>query len=409
MKINMSLIIVIFLISFCLGIYDVSYPAFKWMDEAYHVPAATSYWVNGQFEPDLWEHPPLRHILLKGFLELFGDTPYGWRMRNVLSGAIAAALTFIFALEISGKRKTALLAGVLIATDPLHLVLSRFTFDEIYGGVFSLAAIICYLKHRQRSSLLALSAFFIGCSLAIKWYYVPAWALLTTLALYENRKSRDIGTLLFIVTAYVLIPVSVYICSYFPWFGRGYTLSELIELIVNAYNSLQKLQSVSYDPALFFLKHTSAAEWFAKPIIVGQGTYSNVGFGKGEFILYTNNFPIWALTIPSMAGMLYMSLKEKTPRYFLPVLFFCATYALFFFVKRPAFIYSAIPLIPFAFTAIACCITRLAEQFSQRIYFAALAAVLAWNFYLYPLVTAKKVPVTPYRYLLEHADIQLTN
>lgn len=407
MKMNIALVATVFLIAFCLGFYDVSYPPFKWQDEPLHVQAAMNYWTNGQFEPDIWEHPPLRHILLNGFLEVFGDTPYGWRMRNVLAGAIAAALTFIFALEISGRKKTALLAGVLIATDPLHLVLSRFTFDEIYGGVFLLAAIIFYLKHRQQCALLMLSAFFIGCAVAVKWYYVPGWAILASLALYENRKSRNIGAILFIASAYILIPLSVYLCSYYPWFSRGYTLSELMELVANAYFSLQKLQAAAYDSGLFFLKHTSAAKWFTSSIIVGQGTYSNVGIGRGEFILFTNNLPIWILTIPSMIGITFLSIKEKTFRYLIPVLFFCATYALFFFVKRPAFIYSAVPLIPFAFTATAICITRLTEHFSPKTYYAILAVILTWNFYLYPLVTAKKVPVTPYRLILEHADIKL--
>lgn len=403
----MALAAAVLLIAFCLGFYDVSYPSFKWQDEPLHVQAATNYWTTGQFEPDIWEHPPLRHILLNGFLEVFGDNPYGWRMRNVLAGAIAAALTFIFALEISGRRKTALLAGLLMATDPLHLVLSRFTFDEIYGGLFFLAAIVAYLKHRQRCALLVISALFMGCAVAVKWYYVPGWVILASLALYENRKNRDIGAILFIASAYILIPLSVYLCSYYPWFSRGYTLSDLRELILSAYYSLQKLQTAAYDSGLFFLKHTSAAEWFTRSVIVGQGTYSNVGIGRGEFILFANNLPIWVFTIPSMIGITFLSIKEKTSRHLIPVLFFCATYSLFFFVKRPAFIYSAVPLIPFAFTAIAICITRLTERFSTKAYFAILAVMLTWNLYLYPLVTAKKVPVAPYRLILEHADIKL--
>jgi hypothetical protein len=36
-----------------------------------------------------------------------------------------------------------------------------------------------------------------------------------------------------------------------------------------------------------------------------------------------------------------------------------------------------------------------------------LAIMLAWNLYLYPFATAKKVPIAPYRYLLEKADIVL--
>ena len=135
-KSEFTLLGVLFLLAFTLRYYDLSYPPFLWMDETGHVPSASNYWNNGQFEPDNWQHPPLRHIILYGFLQLFGDNPYGWRMLNVLSGSVAALLTYIFAREISGRRKTALLAGLLIATDPLHVVLSRYTYDEVYSGAF---------------------------------------------------------------------------------------------------------------------------------------------------------------------------------------------------------------------------------------------------------------------------------
>ena len=34
------------------------------------------------------------------------------------------------------------MAGLFLATDPLHIVLSRFTFEEVYGGVFFLADLV---------------------------------------------------------------------------------------------------------------------------------------------------------------------------------------------------------------------------------------------------------------------------
>jgi 4-amino-4-deoxy-L-arabinose transferase-like glycosyltransferase len=84
------LICLVFLAAFFLRFYDISHPSFRYMDEGGHVMAASNYWNNGQTEPDNWEHPPLRHLLLYGFLQVFGDNPYGWRMRNVLFGAATA-------------------------------------------------------------------------------------------------------------------------------------------------------------------------------------------------------------------------------------------------------------------------------------------------------------------------------
>ena len=400
---DLILLCILFLIAFGLRFYDLSYPSFRWMDEYAHVPAATHYWSDGQSEPDFWEHPPLRHILLYGFIEFFGDNPYGWRLRNVLFGAMAAVLTFLFACYVSDSRKTGLLAGLLIATDPLHIVMSRYTYEEIYGGVFFLAAIVLYVRHRHRSILFVLSAIFMGCALATKWYYVPCWFLIYILGMRDNNY-RTFKTMLFITCIWILIPLSIYLLSYYPWFGRGYSIGEFLEMVINAYFSLQSLTTHTYEFGMIFLSHTSALEWFTIPIVVGQGTYLNGGIG--EFILYMNNFPIWICTIPALIFTTVIAFRRKKMALALPALFFFASYSLFVIVKRPAFLYSAIPLLPFAFTAIAYAVSQASARYSIRFYYVCLAVVITWNMYLYPLVTAKKVPMAPYRYFI-NKDIKL--
>jgi dolichyl-phosphate-mannose-protein mannosyltransferase len=70
---ELVLLFLLFLFAFCLRFYDLSYPDFQWMDEKIHAPAATNYWDTGHFEPDNWMHPPLKYIILSGFIRLFGD------------------------------------------------------------------------------------------------------------------------------------------------------------------------------------------------------------------------------------------------------------------------------------------------------------------------------------------------
>jgi dolichyl-phosphate-mannose-protein mannosyltransferase len=386
-------------------LYDFSYPPHLWGDEVAHVPAATNYWLNGQFLPDNWEHPPFRHLIEYVFLQLFGDNPAGWRMRNILFGSVAAALTFIFAHQTTQSRTTALLAGLFLATDPLHIVLSRYTFDEVYGGVFFLTALVLYLKSQQRSSIFILSAFFMGCALATKWYFVPCWLFVCLLALYDSYTTGQRGAVAFILTTYLLIPISIYIFSFYNWFGRGYTFTELFEFIVNAYSSLQNYRAHNYNSGLLFLGHTSPSEWFIRPIILGKGTYHDQN--SGEFIVYANSLPIWGLTVPAMIGLGIISLKQRCLRLAMPVLFFCVTYGLYLFVRRPAFLYSSSILLPFAFTAIAYGLAHLAERYGAKLFFAIAAALLAWNLYLYPFVTAKKIPVELYRYLITSSGIHL--
>lgn len=403
-------ICLVLLLAFVLRFYDLTYPSFMWGDESGIVPAATNYWDTGQSEPDRWEHPPFRHIILYAFIRFLGDNPYGWRIMNVLFGSFAVVLTYFFAREITGEIKAATMAALLLATDPLHIVLSRYPAEEIFGGAFFLAAVFIYLISGSKSIRLLLSALFMGCALATKWYYVPSWFIIYAMALRKENNYRNAWSLIFITSVYLLFPLSVYILSHYQWFGRGYSLGELTEYIVNAYYSLQGLGPDTYDSGMIFLRHLSAGEWFVRPVIVGMGTY--IGADKGEFILFMNNLPIWILTIPAMIMTAVAAIKKRTIAIAQPVLFFCAIYMLFLLTSRPAFIYSAATTLPFAFTAIAYAVSLLAGRFAggrycTRFFYTVLALMVAWNLYIFPLATAKKINVDYYRYILNNGDINI--
>jgi dolichyl-phosphate-mannose--protein O-mannosyl transferase len=244
-----------------------------------------------------------------------------------------------------------------------------------------------------------------GCALATKWYYVPGWLLILGLALREQRNYRSLRTAALPTSLYLLVPATVYILSYVPWFGRGYALSELGELVVNAYYALQSFRPQGYSAGLVYLSHISAAEWFASPVIVGTGSLT--GSDHVQVVLYMNNLPIWIWTLPATMVMAAVATRRKSLALALPALVFGVTYLLFLFIKRPAFIYSAAPLLPFAFVATAWATTELAERTWAKLYYVVLIILLAWSLYLYPLATAKTVPLAPYRLILDHGDVRL--
>lgn len=400
-----TLLALVFLVAFLLRFFDCTNPAYTYIDEAPIIQAAVNYWHNGQFEPAHWEHPPLKQVIPYIFFRLFGDNPYGWRMPTILFGSAIAALTYLFALGTCGSRKTAFLAGMLIATDPLHIMLSRHAFEEIQSTAFFLAAAVLFVWHKQRSYWLMLSAFFVGCAMATKWYFFPAWFLLILLAQYENKNYRKPDSIIFITCTYLLIPLSVYTLVFYNWFGRGYLFSEFIEFVTNVFTSMQQYTLDNYQSGLVFISHFSPGEWFTSSIVVGDGRY--LTNGTGEFILCSNNLPVWIFTLPSIIVLLVISARRKSLSLAVPPLLFCSSYMMYLFVKRPAFLYSATPLLPYAFTAIAYTISQCAERYGGKIYYAALALILIWNMYLYPLATHKKISVAPYRFILNSKDIMI--
>ncbi len=71
---------------------------------------------------------------------------------------------------------------------------------------------------------------------------------------------------------------------------------------------------------------------------------------------------------------------------------FFIIYVPFLFVSRPLFIYSSIPLLPFAFLAVGWGVERFAGRFASG----AGIAMIAWSLVLYPLVVGIAVPVNVY-------------
>lgn len=384
------------------GVTDLPFP---WADETAHTLAAANYAADGQLVPDYWEHPPLRHLLLRGFQVVFGDGALGSRLRNVLFGALAAALTFLFAREVGGDRRAALLAGLLLATDPLHVVMSRFTWEEIYGGALFLAALLAWMTHRGRSHRLALAGLLMGCALATKWYYVPCWLLVWPLTLWQGGRWRDPRAVALVTGAWILLPLGVYLLAYWPWFGRGYGLGELVEVTLNGYRSLQALTPEAFAGDTVYLAHTSAWEWFGGRVAVGDG--SATGGGRGVLLLYLTSWPVWLLTLPGLAGLLVLAWRRRAPALALPAAFFLPSWGLLLAVDRPAFVYSAAPLLPFAFTAVAIAAVLLADRLHRHAWVALLAAALAWNGYLYPLATAREVELGRYQSILEDRGVQV--
>lgn len=398
------LLALLFAFAFALRFHDVGFPPQRWGDEGVHVPAATHYWERGHFDPNLWEHPPLRHLLLYPFVAVLGDGPYGWRMRNVLFGALTAVLVALLAYAVDRSRPSAALAGLLLATDPLHVALSRFTFEEVYGVALFAGALVAFAYARGRAGWFVACGLLMGCALSTKWYYVPVWFLVTAFALREEGRWRRPADLAFVTSALLLLPVTVYALSFGPWFGRGYALAELVELTVNAYHSLQHMGAEVFNAYWPYLRLTSAEDWFVAPVMFGQQLASGES-GGARFLVFGNNLPVWGLTLPAMVVCAVVAVRERSLAWATPVLCFLATYALPFVARRPSFIYNAVPLLPFAFTAIAVALSRAGAWLDRRLAWAAGAALLVSNLYLYPLATAREVPPAPYAHVLSIIDL----
>jgi len=372
-------------------------------DDREFVPKAKLYMEQGQFTNALWYHPPLGSILLYASIAVFGDNVYGWRMTNLLLGALSVLLVFLIGGELFKGLDAALLAALLLLFDPLHILLSRTTFEEVQAVAFFLAAVYTVLRYLRGALVWApIAGVFLGMSIATKWYYAPAALILVVASLAGKGKAqgRSLSTASFTIASLVLIPLCVYLLVFLPWFGRGYDLSDLLTIHVNALGKSQALYLDRFS-SLLAADFVPPSSWFVRPILFGfripaEGSMT-------QYVVFMNNMPWLLLTLPALLVLAWGLYRNRGP---LPIALllavFVSTYVQFLIVQRPIFLYSSLALVPFAALAIAGVYVQMTAGIGRRnltVGWAA-GAVTIVGLYLYPLITMKHVPEAMYHPLL---------
>ena len=98
-------------------------------------------------------HPPLgKWIIALGELAL-GPTPTGWRISVAIIGILSVLLTARIARRLTRSNLIGTLAGLFVALDGVHLVMSRTGLLDIILGFFVLIAFGLYLLDRDQLRL----------------------------------------------------------------------------------------------------------------------------------------------------------------------------------------------------------------------------------------------------------------
>lgn len=151
-------------------------------------------------EPSFAVHPPLGKWVIALGIAVFGDASgWGWRSAVALTGVATVAVTMRLGWRISRSLGVALFAGLFLAIDGVHVVLTRVgLLDGILTFFVALGALLMWRDHewvmarsrltRQgpailwaRPWLVAAAAAF-GCAASVKWsglYPLAAFLVLT--------------------------------------------------------------------------------------------------------------------------------------------------------------------------------------------------------------------------------------
>lgn len=292
-----KLIILLLIFSLLVRFWQLGWPNRFYFDEVYHAFTATEMakgniraweWWNTPPEGVAyeWTHPPLAKLFMVAGIFIFGETAFAWRFFGALLGAGCVLLIYLLGKKLFNQ-KVALLASFLFAFDGLPLVMSRIGMNDIYFLFFALLTLWLFLEEEYLFSGLAF-----GFSLASKWtavYLLPilgGWWLINFLKQKKEKRFNYLKRLLIPNSLFfILLPISVYLLSYLPFFTSGHSFSQWWELqhqmwwyhtrltATHTYQSSALSWPLLIRPVWFFVDYPSTSlrmNWIANIYAMGN-------------------------------------------------------------------------------------------------------------------------------------------
>ncbi len=103
-------------------------------------------WGDG---PAMEVHPEVGKWMIAAGEKLFGMGPFGWRISAAVVGSLMVLVLCRLARRLTGSTMLGCLAGLLLAFDGLHFVLSRLALLDIFLAFWLLCGVACVVNDRD--------------------------------------------------------------------------------------------------------------------------------------------------------------------------------------------------------------------------------------------------------------------
>nr|WP_043628847.1 phospholipid carrier-dependent glycosyltransferase [Nonomuraea candida] len=359
-------------------------------------------------------HPPLGKWMIGAGEWLFGMNPFGWRFFAALAGTLSILILARVARRMTRSTLLGCLAGLLLALDGLHLVLSRTALLDIFLMFWVLAAFACLVTDRDRARerlvawyergartesgprlgwrpwRLAAGAC-LGAACAVKWsgiFFLIAFAVLSLMwdmgarrALglrepYREATARDLPGGL---GALALVPAVTYTASWTGWFvtagGWGRDWDQAVSAgnpFFFVFDSLRSwlryhAQVLGYHSGLETY-HPYMSEPWQWPLLLRPVSFyypadlppSACGAGEcAQAVLGVGTPALWYAAIPALLGLVMWYVSARDWRAGATLLAFAAGWLPWFYYaladNRTMYLFYMIPVVPFMVLALTLC------------------------------------------------------
>ncbi|TCN35286.1 protein-O-mannosyltransferase-like protein [Kribbella orskensis] len=99
--------------------------------------------------PSLTVHPEVGKWMIAAGEQLFGMNTFGWRFMPALCGTLTVLLVIRTVRRMSRSTLIGCIAGVLLAVDGLHFVMSRVALLDVFLAFWLVAAVSCLVADRD--------------------------------------------------------------------------------------------------------------------------------------------------------------------------------------------------------------------------------------------------------------------
>ncbi|WP_218061843.1 dolichyl-phosphate-mannose--protein mannosyltransferase [Planobispora rosea] len=354
-------------------------------------------------------HPPLGKWMIALGEHFFQMNPFGWRVAVATAGVLSILILARVARRMTRSTLLGCLAGLLLALDGLHFVLSRTALLDIFLMLFVLAGFACLVADRDHararlagwyvSSRLTedgpwlgmrpwriAAGVLLGAACAVKWsgiFFLVAFAVMSLVwdagarraiglrRPYTGALNRDAPTALL---GMALIPALTYIASWAGWFasplgwGRNWAQATSQGPFYFVFDSARSWLAYHFQVLGFHnglsTPHSYQSEPWQWPLLLRPVAfhYESVKPGCGdangcsEAVLGVGTPVIWYGALAALIAMVAWYVATRDWRAGAVLLAYAVGWLPWFYwaiaQDRTMFLFYAVPLVPFMVLAV---------------------------------------------------------
>ncbi len=373
--------------------YAIDQPIDLVFDEVYFVEQARNYLSGTDF---LDPHPPFAKLMIGLGIGAVGDTPFGWRIMNVIVGTALVVLMYLLARELFQRRVAAALAALFVAIDGLCIVDSRIAVIDIHYVTWAVGAYILTIRLIRRGQYqdvpkLLLIGSVLGISVGAK-LYIPFFSFLLVLGAIAATGRTEALRLKVPIIRFLMKPILIvgwtafgmYVLTYTPHFVWGWWHSP-IDLVNYIFVEVPNYQSAVYEAA-----HPYSSKWYTWPLLLRPVWYfwKDPGPAPGMVvgIWGSGNPAVWWAAVPALLFASWHAVRERRMALGFVVAGWVIHLAPWVGIGRTLFLYHYLPSLLFAFLALAWMLDRLWNGEGSKVERGLGGTVLMAS--LFPVVTA---------------------